>query len=159
VADVLIARHHGAMAEPGVPADEDDVRAANGAYYAAFEALDLDAMSRAWEHSDRVSVTHPGWPTLRGWARVAGSWEAIFANTGFIQFVLTDEVVTVSGDLAWVTLDENILQASGSPDGGGADTEELEGARIAATNLYVRSGASWRMLLHHGSPVSVGDPR
>ena len=108
--------------------DEDQVRAANAAYYAAFEGLSLDAMSASWEHSDRVSVTHPGWPTLRGWARVAGSWEAIFANTGFIQFVLTDEVVTVVGDVAWMTLDENILQATGSPEGGGADTEELDGA-------------------------------
>ncbi len=139
-------------------ADDDDVRAANAAYYAAFEALSLDAMSASWEHSDRVSVTHPGWPTLRGWARVAGSWEAIFANTGFIQFVLTDELVTVVGDVAWVTLDENILQATGSPDGGGADTEELEGARIAATNLYVRADDGWRMLLHHGSPVSTPEP-
>jgi ketosteroid isomerase-like protein len=136
-------------------ADEEQVSAANAAFYAAFESLSLDAMSAIWEHSDRVSVTHPGWPTLRGWARVAGSWEAIFANTGFIQFVLTEEIVTVVGDVAWVTLDENILQATGSPDGGGADTEELDGAHIAATNVYVRSDAGWRMLLHHGSPVSV----
>jgi hypothetical protein len=136
--------------------DEEQVRAANAAFYAAFETLSLDAMSATWEHSDRVSVTHPGWPTLRGWARVAASWEAIFANTGFIQFVLTEEVVTLVGDVAWVTLDENILQATGAPDGGGgADTDELEGARIAATNVYVRSGSGWRMLLHHGSPVSA----
>jgi ketosteroid isomerase-like protein len=144
-----MGRHDGAMA------DDEQVRATNAAYYAAFETLDLDAMAEIWEHSDRVSVTHPGWPTLRGWARVAGSWEAIFANTGFIQFVLTDEVVTVAGDLAWVTLDENLLQASGSPDGHGPDTQELEGARIAATNLYARDGLVWRMLLHHGSPVSI----
>jgi ketosteroid isomerase-like protein len=144
-----MARHHGAVDAA------DEVRAANGAYYAAFEALDLDAMSAMWEHSDRVSVTHPGWPTLHGWARVIGSWEAIFTNTAYIQFVLTDEVVTVAGDLAWVSLDENILQSSGSADGGGADTEELSGARIAATNLYTRSPEGWRMLLHHGSPVSM----
>jgi ketosteroid isomerase-like protein len=147
-----IGRHHGAMT-----ADEQ-VRAANAAYYAAFEAFDLDAMSAAWEHSDRVSVTHPGWPTLRGWARVIGSWEAIFSNTDYIQFVLTDEVVTVVGEVAWVTLDENILQSSGSPDGGGADTEELSGARIAATNVYVRGDEGWQMLLHHGSPVSTPEP-
>jgi ketosteroid isomerase-like protein len=148
-----MGRHHGAMA------DEESVRAANAAYYAAFEALSLDAMSAIWEHSDRVSVTHPGWPTLHGWARVAGSWEAIFASTGFIQFVLTDEVVRIVGDVAWLTLDENILQASGSPDGGGTDTEELEGARIAATNLYLWGEEGWRMLLHHGSPVSTPETR
>ena len=83
------------------------------AFYAALESCDLDAMADLWEHSDRVSVTHPGWPMLRGWAKVAGSWDAIFRNTGYIQFVLTDEQVVVVGDTAWVTLDENILQSAG----------------------------------------------
>ena len=52
---------------------------------------------------------------LRGWAQVAGSWDAIFRNTAYIQFVLTDEQVVVAGDAAWVTLDENILQSAGAP--------------------------------------------
>jgi len=64
---------------------------------------------------------------LRGWAKVAGSWDAIFRNTGYIQFVLTDEQVVVNGDTAWVTLDENILQSAG--------TSELSGARATATNV------------------------
>jgi hypothetical protein len=71
--------------------------------------------------------------------------------------VLTDEVVTIVGDVGWVSLDENILQSTGSPAGGAPDTEELSGARIAATNVYVRSEESWRMLLHHGSPVATAD--
>jgi ketosteroid isomerase-like protein len=138
--------------------DADAVRAANAGFYSAFEAGDLDAMAEVWEHSDRVAVTHPGWPTLRGWARVAGSWDAIFRNTPYIQFVLTDDEVVVAGDVAWVTLDENILQATGSPDGGAADTEELSGAQVAAINVFVRTGDGWRMVVHHGSPVSAGAP-
>ena len=59
----------------------DAVTAANTEFYAAFEARDLDRMAEVWERSDRATVTHPGWPTLHGWARVAASWEAIFANT------------------------------------------------------------------------------
>ena len=93
-------------------------------------------MAEVWERSDRVAVTHPGWPTLHGWARVAGSWDAIFANTAFIQFVLTDEAVHVDGTTAWVTCDENILQAGGSREGG-EDLAELQGGRVAAVNLYV----------------------
>jgi ketosteroid isomerase-like protein len=130
---------------------DDAVRAANSAFYAALEACDLDAMSEVWEHSDRISVTHPGWPMLRGWAKVAGSWDAIFRNTGYIQFVLTDEQVVVNGDTAWVTLDENILQSAG--------TSELSGARATATNVFVRDadadGDRWRMVVHHSSPVSA----
>ena len=68
-------------------------------------------MADRWEHSDRVSVTHPGWPLLRGWAKVAGSWDAIFRNTGYIQFVLTDTQVRISGDQAILTCSENIITA------------------------------------------------
>ena len=130
--------------------DEAGVHAANSAFYAALEARDLDAMSEVWEHADRIVVTHPGWPMLRGWARVAGSWDAIFRNTGYIQFVLTDEQVTVVGDSAWVTLDENILQSAGESD--------LSGSKATTINVFVRDDAApperWRMVVHHASPVA-----
>jgi len=134
--------------------DAETVRAANAAFYSAFEAGDLDAMADVWEHSDRIAVTHPGWPTLRGWPSVAGSGDAIFRNTPYIQFVLTGDEVAVVGDVAWVTLDENILQTTG----GAAESQELSGARIAAVNVFVRARDGWRMVLHHGSPVSAGAP-
>jgi ketosteroid isomerase-like protein len=126
--------------------DEEGVRSANSAFYAALEARDLDAMADVWEHSDRIVVTHPGWPMLRGWARVAGSWDAIFRNTGYIQFVLTDEQVTVIGDTAWVTLDENILQAAAS--------EELSGSKATTINVFARDEGRWHMVVHHASPVA-----
>lgn len=132
---------------------DDDVRAANVAFYAAFEARDLDAMSEVWEHSDRISVTHPGWPRLEGWARVAASWETIFANTPYIQFVLTDETVAIADGVAWVTVDENILQTQGLGEAGEAG--ELSGASVAATNVFAHDGGRWRMVVHHGSGVQT----
>lgn len=121
--------------------DEAAVRAVNQAFYAAFEARDLDAMSDVWEHADRVSCTHPGWRTLRGWGAVSGSWFALFGGPSPLQFILTDEVVTVAGDAAWVTVDENLLSA----DGGGT---------VAALNLFVREDDRWRLVAHHGSAVA-----
>jgi ketosteroid isomerase-like protein len=125
--------------------DADAVTAANAAFYAAFEARDLDAMAEVWERTDRAVCTHPGWPTLRGWARVATSWEAIFHNTPGIQFVLTDEHVTVEGDTAWVSVTENILQGV-----------SVHASSAAALNLFVRRSpdAPWRLVVHHGSPVA-----
>jgi len=139
--------------------DEAAVQAANARFYEAFEARDLDAMAETWEHSDRVAVAHPGWPLLRGWARVAGSWDAIFGNTAFFQFLLSDEVVTVQGEVGWVTVEENILQAGGSREGG-EDLAELVGSRVAAVNVFARGDdGRWRVVLHHGSPVvGGGDP-
>lgn len=131
--------------EDRAPADSDDeaaVRAVNRAFYDAFEARDLDAMSDCWEHSDRVVCTHPGWRTLRGWGAVSGSWFALFGGPSPLQFILTDEVVAVAGDAAWVTVDENLI----SP--------EMGGGTVAAVNLFVRGRDRWRLVAHHGSVVA-----
>ncbi|HEX6420087.1 MAG TPA: nuclear transport factor 2 family protein [Acidimicrobiales bacterium] len=119
----------------------DAVRDANHAYYAAFEARDLDAMSDVWDHSDDVVCTHPGWKTLHGWGAVAGSWYALFGGPQHLQFILTDERVRVAGDVAWVTVDENLIS-------------DRIGATVAAVNLFRRVDGRWRMILHHGSPVA-----
>ena len=78
-------------------------------------------------------------------------------DTAAIQFVLTEEAVTVEGDTAWVTLDENIIQSvPGEPPGTDGSTA-LAGARATAINLFVRSdsdaGSRWAMVAHHSAPV------
>ena len=123
--------------------DDAAVRAANRAFYDAFEARDIDAMSDVWEHSDRVVCTHPGWRTLHGWGEVSASWYALFRGPSGLQFILTEERVELAGDTAWVTVDENLIG------------EQL-GGTVAAVNVFVRDGGdTWRMVLHHGSPVSA----
>ena len=120
---------------------EEDVRAANHAFYEAFEARDIDAMSEVWEHSDRVVCTHPGWTVLRGWGAVSGSWFALFRADNPMQFILTNESVIVEGDVGWVNVDENLIGDSNL------------GSTVAALNVFVFDGERWRMVVHHGSPV------
>ncbi len=115
---------------------------ANRAFYEAFEARDIDAMSESWEHSDRVVCTHPGWQTLRGWAAVSGSWFALFSNATPLQFILTNESVAIEGDVAWVTVDENLI------------SETISGT-VAAVNMFVFDGQRWRLVVHHGAPVAA----
>ena len=121
-------------------ADEASVLAANAAFYDAFERRDFDGLSDSWEHSDRVSCTHPGWPTLRGWAAVATAWMRLVSNRQHLQFILTNEVAAVLEDAAWVNCDENIL------DSGDSQT-------VAALNIFVRLEGEWKMVAHHGSVV------
>ncbi len=92
-------------------ADADDVAAANAALYEAFETADVDRMSRVWDEvdPDAVVCVHPGWPMLRGRDTVLRSWSAVMAGTDYIQFFLTDVQVTVLGDTAIVTCQENVL--------------------------------------------------
>ena len=123
-------------------APDDEVLAANRAFYAAFEARDMDAMSDLWEHSDRAACVHPGWGRLSGWGAISASFFALFQNGQNLQFILTNERVDVAGDTAWVSVDENIL------------SEEV-GGTVAALNVFVRDGETWRIVVHHGSSVAA----
>jgi SnoaL-like domain len=119
----------------------EDALAANRAFYDAHENRDLDAMRAVWEHSQRTVCVHPGWPILRTWPVIEESWRRILEGPGRNQFILTNEAVAIHGDIAWVTLDENLV------DGGGTGT-------VAATNLYAhRESSGWLLVAHHGSPV------
>lgn len=129
-------------ASGGEHPDITAVRAANAAFYDAFEGADLDAMSDLWEHTDRVVCTHPGWAPLRGWSAVAASWFALFTDAAPTQFILTEERVEVAGDTAWVTVDENLIAAQGGA-----------GATVSALNLFVRTRRGWKVVVHHGSNV------
>ena len=97
-------------------------------------------MSDLWEHSERVSCTHPGWVRLEGWAQVAASFFALFGGGQAIQFILTNERAVVEGSTAWVVVDENIL---------GDDA----GDTAAGLNVFARHDDGWRMVVHHSSQV------
>ena len=117
-----------------------EVLEANQAFYDAHEARDLDAMTAAWEHSQRVVCVHPGWPILRTWPIVQESWRRILEGPGRNQFIVTNEAVAIHGDIAWVTLDENLVDAGGT-------------GTVAATNLFANDSGAWLLVAHHGSPV------
>jgi ketosteroid isomerase-like protein len=120
----------------------DEVTTANLRFYDAHEARDLAAMGAIWEHSERAVCVHPGWPILRGWAAIEESWRRIFEGPGRNQFILTNQSVFGQSDLAWVTLEENLMDRG-------------ETHAVAATNVFVRTEGQWRLVSHHGSPVMV----
>ncbi len=100
-------------------------------------------MSKLWEHSNRVVCTHPGWASLRGWPKVSASFFALFQNAEHLQFILTNETAYAAGDVGWVSLDENILDADGA-------------TTVAALNLFARDGEGrWQLVAHHASPVTA----
>lgn len=123
----------------------EQVLAANRGFYDAIEALDLAAMEACWSSGAGVACVHPGGPWLRGWEEVGGAWDAIMANTGYIEFEITEIEVTVNDPVAWVTCVERITSSAG--EGGAA------AAKAAATNMFVLEPSGWRMVLHHASPV------
>ncbi|QDU69483.1 nuclear transport factor 2 family protein [Engelhardtia mirabilis] len=117
---------------------------ANRAFYAAFEELDIGAMTALWHDDDGVQCIHPGSEVLIGRRRVIGSWAAIFEHTDSIRFELSDLQIQVRGDTAWATMVERIRASSGG--------EDIR-SDMAATNAFVRTDGGWKLVLHHASPV------
>ena len=119
------------------------VRRANERFYRAFESLHIDQMSAVWVHAERAKCVHPGWDLLEGWEAIRQSWEAIFANTDYMRFVITDVSVAVYGQVAWVTCVENLTDA----------LESIQATRILATNIYEQTDEGWCMVHHHASVI------
>lgn len=117
--------------------DEEAVLFANDRFYAAFTAKDLDAMEDLWADS-RVLCVHPGWQPLFGREEVLASWQGILGEEEGPAIQCHAPRVTVYGDTAVVVC-----------------IEEIEGAYLCATNLFIRDGSDWRLAHHHAGPVNM----
>ena len=125
--------------------DEKEVAKANERFYNAFESLNIQEMESVWAKDAEIQCGHPGWRILRGWKPVMESWRRIFENTPQIRFTLTDLTVEVRGDLAWVTLYEDLNSSVEGQD---------VAATILTTNIFRKGPDGWRMIHHHGSSVA-----
>jgi uncharacterized protein (TIGR02246 family) len=125
---------------------QDEVLAANRAYYDAFEALDFARMARIWSDDAPLSCVHPAWELIEGRDEVLASWRRIFASTSEIRFALRDLHVYVAGDTGWVVLIEQIETRHG---------EERVAASAQATNVFVREADGWRLVHHHSAPIRI----
>ncbi len=128
---------------------EDSVNDVNRRFYEAFESLDFKCMEGIWLREDYIKCVHPGWALLSGWDAVMESWQQIFENTQQMGFTLTNVKTRVLGDLAWVTLYENLNSTQRG---------QTNGAVVLTTNIYEQRPDGWFMIHHHGSPVMVAQP-
>ena len=122
----------------------EEVNKANQRFYEAFESLDITQMDRVWAHQEYVTRAHPGWSLRTEWPEVRDSWVLIFNNTFSMKFELSEVMVQVAGDMAWVICIENITTQQ---------SEEPQHAKVLATNLFERIGDEWLLIHHHGSAV------
>jgi ketosteroid isomerase-like protein len=118
--------------------DEDDVLAANEAFYRAFAERDAQAMDGLWAKASPVACIHPGWPPLLGRAHVMASWRGVLGSPSSPAIRCLDPSAHVLADTAYVIC-----------------YEALDDARLAATNLFVREDGGWRVVHHQASPVAA----
>ena len=116
---------------------------AESAFYEALESADLDAMMEVWAEDEEIVCVHPGGPRLAGYDQVRAGWAQIFGSGQRLKVFLNNTVVLSGMMLSIHSVYENITVAG----------EGRPRPPVAATNVYLRTGNGWRLLLHHASPV------
>ena len=118
---------------------------AENAFYEALEGADLEGMMAVWAEDEEIVCVHPTGPRLTGQDQVRRSWAEIFAGGARTRVHLTQQVVLSGMMLEVHSVQENFA----------AENESQGAARpapIVATNVYLRTAAGWRMIVHHASP-------
>ena len=112
------------------------------AFYEALEKADLELMMSVWSEDEEVVCIHPGGARLAGHAAIREAWRQMFAggprltvHVGQVQALQSMMMVTHSV--------HEFIAARG---------ESRPAAPVVATNVYMRSGNGWKMVMHHASP-------
>lgn len=114
--------------------EKQRILAANEAFYAAFRAADFEAMEALWAKRHKVCVYHPNWPGIDTRDAVMESWYRILVLGDPPPVQTIDPLVIASGDTAMVIC-----------------REDLGGAHLIATNVFVKEDGSWMMTHHQAS--------
>ena len=124
--------------------DEDDVRAASKAFYAAMNRMlagDASALGKIWSHSATVTTMHPIGGRQVGWDQVKASFDQVAKSSTGGEVTLTDQLIRVMGDTAYELGVEHAQFAIGG--------EPLH-VKSRVTNIYHRDAGAWKLVHHHG---------
>ena len=120
---------------------------AQNAFYEALERCDLEAMMAVWSEDEEIVCVHPAGQRLAGQAEVREAWRQMFAGGPNMRVRITQQVVIASVMLEAHSVHENITVTG----------ETRPRPPMVATNVYLRTAAGWRMIVHHASPAA-GEP-
>lgn len=116
---------------------------AEAAFYEALERADIELMMAVWAEDEEILCVHPGGARLSGQDQVRDSWRQIFAGGARARVHLTQHTA-ISGPMVAVHSVHENFSVPG---------EKRPLQAVVATNVYLRTAAGWRMIVHHGSPA------
>lgn len=122
--------------------EKQRVLAANEAFYAAFRAADFDRMEALWSKRRKVTVYHPNWPGIDTRDAVMESWYRILVAGDPPQVSASHPTVILSEKSAMVIC-----------------REDLGGADLIATNVFVLEDGEWKMTNHQASRLPTASTR
>ncbi len=120
--------------------DKSNLEIANQSFYSLFEGRDIQGMADLWVNSEETWCTHPGWPTLFGWAKIKASFQQIFSGPEPPQFLTSNVRLHTAKNVGWVFVEENLLGASLSA--------------VAAVNVFKHTDDVWEMVGHQAAPLA-----
>ena len=118
---------------------------AQNAFYEALERCDLEAMMAVWSEDEDIVCVHPTGQRLAGQAQVREVWRQMFAGGPNMRVRITQQVVIAGVMIEAHSVHENITVSG----------EQRPRTPIVATNVYLRTAAGWRIIVHHASPAPV----
>jgi len=124
---------------------------AETAFYEALERGDLEAMMAVWAEDEDIFCVHPAGPRLTGHEEVRKSWAQIFSGAQRVRVTVSHQVTLSAMMIAVHSVQENFTVQ-------GASRSDVQPAPVVATNVYLRTGAGWRMIVHHASPAPAAPP-
>jgi len=121
---------------------------AENAFYEALERGDLEGMMAVWAEDEEIICVHPGGPRLSGPDEVRSSWARIFSAGAGPRVHITQQVAVTAMMIAVLSVHENFS----------IEGDARAQVPVIATNVYLRTAAGWRMIVHHASPAPVQPP-
>jgi uncharacterized protein (TIGR02246 family) len=125
---------------------------AENAFYEALERCDLEAMMAVWAEDEDIVCVHPAGQRLAGQDQVRESWVRLFAAGPQARLQVSNQVAISGVMLAVHSVHEQFTLPGAKPG-------DAQPVPIVATNVYLRTAAGWKMIVHHASPAPAqGDP-
>jgi uncharacterized protein (TIGR02246 family) len=116
---------------------------AENAFYEALERCDLEGMMAVWAEDEDIICVHPAGPRLTGQDQIRESWSRMFAGGPGPRVQISDQVAITGMMLAVHSVHENFTVPG----------DARPRPPVLATNVYLRTAAGWRMIVHHASPA------
>jgi uncharacterized protein (TIGR02246 family) len=116
---------------------------AENAFYEALERGDLEGMMAVWSEDEEIVCVHPTGPRLSGQDQVRESWAKIFSGGTGPRVRITQHVAVTGMMIAVHSVHENFT----------TEGDARAQVPVVATNVYLRTAAGWRMIVHHASPA------
>ena len=111
-------------------------------FYEALQQGDIDKLMAVWSGDDEIVCVHPGGARLVGAGAIRAAFEGMFSH-GSIQ--AQPEKVRRMQSLSCAVhsvLERIQVMTKDGP----------QSAWVIATNVYLRTGEGWRLVVHHASP-------